>query len=159
MKNMFNSSVPAATNALNTHLRVASKIRAAIQSGDFQEKLPTEDEFTQMYSVDRGVVRRALKVLRDEGAIETVQGLGSYVAGTGDRRPILERLRELLISDGYKPGDRLPTMREMCTRLGVSRPTLRHALAQLEGQGIVHISTNTRRGHTLLRPLTDKEAP
>lgn len=157
MRYMYNSSAPAGTNAPGTYLRVASRIRVAIRNGDIQEKLPTEVELTQMYAVERNLIRRALKVLREEGTIETVQGLGSFVTGTGDRRPVLQRLREFLISGGYKPGDRLPTLREMAKKLDVALPTARRALAQLEGQGIVHISTNTRRGHTLLALPTDKE--
>lgn len=153
---MYNSSPPG-VNARDTYLRVANQIRTAIRRGDFQEKLPTEGEFSQMYTMDRSSIRRALKVLRDEGTIETVQGLGSFVAGTGDRRPVIQRLRDLLISGDYKPGDQLPTLREVARKLDVSMPTARKALAQLEGQGVVHISSNTRRGHTLLTPLTDKE--
>lgn len=157
MQYMYNPSPPAGANARGTYLRVASRMRAAIRNGDFQEKLPTEGELAQMYGVDRSLIRRALKVLREEGAVETVQGLGSFVAGTGDRRPVLERLRELLLSGKYQPGDRLPTQRQMAKELSVSLPTVRTALAQLAGQGIVHISSNTRRGHTLLTLPTDKE--
>lgn len=157
MRHMYNSSHSAGVNARGTHLRVASRMRTAIRNGEFQEKLPAEGDLAQTYGVDRSSIRRALKALRDEGTIETVQGLGSFVAGTGDRRPVLQRLRELLLSGGYKPGDRLPTLRAMAQNLGVSLPTARKALAQLEGQGIVHISSNTRRGHTLLALPTDKE--
>lgn len=159
MADMYNSSPSGGANARGTYLYVASQIRAAIRRGDFPEKLPTEGDFAETYATDRSSIRRALKVLRDEGTIETVQGLGSFVAGTGDRRPVLQRLRDLLISGGYRPGDRLPSLREMARELDVSMPTARKALAQLEGQGVVHISTNTRRGHTLLTPLTDKERP
>jgi GntR family transcriptional regulator, phosphonate transport system regulatory protein len=47
------------------------------------------------------------------------------------------------ISDGhYRPGDKLPTEAQLAARFGVNRHTVRHALAALAQQGIVH----SRRG-------------
>ncbi|QYK40626.1 MAG: phosphonate metabolism transcriptional regulator PhnF [Paracoccaceae bacterium] len=42
----------------------------------------------------------------------------------------------------YAPGDRLPTEAKLSARFGVNRHTVRHALAQLAEQGLVH----SRRG-------------
>lgn len=47
---------------------------------------------------------------------------------------ILNQLREFVIANGLKPGDRLPSERELAARLGVSRPTLRLALNWLSEQ-------------------------
>ncbi len=42
----------------------------------------------------------------------------------------------------YRPGDKLPTEAQLAARFGVNRHTVRHALAELTAQGIVH----SRRG-------------
>jgi len=52
---------------------------------------------------------------------------------------LMERLMQLIRSDEYKPGDRLPSIMSMTRRLGVGHPTLREALRKLEVVGIVEI--------------------
>ncbi len=62
------------------------------------------------------------------------------------------RLAELILSEsrraGQGPGSRLPTERQLATDLGVTRSSVRHALAMLEAQG--RISREVGRG-TFLR--------
>ena len=50
-----------------------------------------------------------------------------------------EQLREMVVSGGLTPGDRLPPERELCGRLGVSRTVVREALNLLEARGLVSI--------------------
>lgn len=50
-----------------------------------------------------------------------------------------EQLREMVVSGGLAPGDRLPPGRELCGRLGVSRTVVREALNLLEARGLVSI--------------------
>lgn len=45
---------------------------------------------------------------------------------------------ELLILQGIlRPGERLPSERELSDRMGVSRPSLRDAVAELQGRGLI----------------------
>ena len=53
------------------------------------------------------------------------------------------RLVELLLSDGYRPGDRLPSERELASLLSVSRGSLRQALVALEIDRVVEIRSNS----------------
>lgn len=46
------------------------------------DKLPTEDELSRQFMVNRHTVRRALSDLQDKGIVESTQGRGSFV-----RRP------------------------------------------------------------------------
>jgi GntR family transcriptional repressor for pyruvate dehydrogenase complex len=53
------------------------------------------------------------------------------------RKDAVGRLEELLATGQWKEGDRLPSEREFAEQLGVSRGTLRQALAALENAGKV----------------------
>jgi GntR family transcriptional regulator len=46
-------------------------------------------------------------------------------------------LRSLIESGTYQPGSQLPSENELAIQLGISRPTLREALRNLEQQGII----------------------
>jgi len=48
-----------------------------------------------------------------------------------------EVLRSRLMSGEYLPGSRMPTERELCVELGISRTALRPALRALETQGLL----------------------
>lgn len=48
-----------------------------------------------------------------------------------------ETLRSLVQSGGYAPGERLPSEHSLSSQLGISRPTLREALHQLEEEGAI----------------------
>lgn len=53
-------------------------------------------------------------------------------------KTITERLREMILSNDYSVDDRLPTEPVLAKNLGVSRATLREALNQLEGEGLIY---------------------
>lgn len=59
---------------------VASALENDILKGNFQanEKLPTEEELMHRFQVSRNTIRRALKILADEGYVYQVQGSGLF---------------------------------------------------------------------------------
>jgi GntR family transcriptional repressor for pyruvate dehydrogenase complex len=68
------------------------------------------------------------------------------VSTTGRRQPrapiytsTAARIRELGITEGLEPGDRLPSERALAQRLGVSRTSLREALAALRIEGLIEV--------------------
>jgi GntR family transcriptional repressor for pyruvate dehydrogenase complex len=52
---------------------------------------------------------------------------------------LVERLGEFVIRTNLAPGARFPPERELAARLGVSRSSLRQALAVLEAQGFIEV--------------------
>lgn len=52
---------------------------------------------------------------------------------------VADQIRSLIDSEVFKPGDRLPSERELAEKLGVSRPTIREAMIALELSGVIEI--------------------
>ncbi|WP_093492601.1 GntR family transcriptional regulator [Streptomyces sp. 2112.3] len=128
-----------------TYLQISESLRQKIEKGAISEALPSEAELMRTYGVGRSTIGRALKTLKADGVIESLQGAGWYVSGTGDRRPLVDKVVEILRADGVKVGDVFPSEKELCERFGVSRTAVRSAIAQLEGRGLVAMGANRRR--------------
>lgn len=66
----------------------------------------------------------------------------------GARRPVEigERLKDLIVANGLKPGDRLPGERELMARFKASKSTIREALGALQAQGLVRTRTGPGGG-------------
>ena len=67
---------------------------------------------------------------------------------------IVEQVRALIRQGKLLPGDRLPSERELCTRFGVSRVTVREALRVLEAGGLVSIRVGARGGAFVTSPTS-----
>ncbi|GAA4511842.1 MULTISPECIES: FadR/GntR family transcriptional regulator [Nonomuraea] len=52
---------------------------------------------------------------------------------------LTERMLELIREGGHRPGDRLPSTRELSQRFAVTTPTLREALRRLEATGAIEL--------------------
>ena len=62
-------------------IKVAEDIESRIKSGLLTEgeKLPSEREMAENYSVSRNVVREALKMFNEKGLVDILTGKGAYV--------------------------------------------------------------------------------
>lgn len=56
---------------------------------------------------------------------------------------VAEQLQGLIDNSVIKPGERLPSERELAEQLGVSRPTIREAMIALELSGVIEIRTGS----------------
>ncbi|MFH9891340.1 GntR family transcriptional regulator [Streptomyces luteogriseus] len=92
------------------------------------------------HKVSRGVALRAFAVLRQEGLAEPSPGGRWRVVRPGplvDRRPLEQRIADIITADGLEVGQPLPSASRLAERFGVSRPTLAKALEKLEAVGIL----------------------
>jgi DNA-binding GntR family transcriptional regulator len=107
--------------------------------------MPSEAKLCTEYHVARNTLRRSLDQLAAEGLIVAQPGRGRVVAVDGDNqdsatpqyRSMAAELRAMIESGELGPGDSLPSESALAARHGVARGTARHALAELEGAGLV----------------------
>jgi len=67
---------------------------------------------------------------------------------------IVQQIRGLIRSERLRPGDRLPSERDLGERTGVSRVTIREALRVLEAGGLVEIKVGARGGAFVTTPTS-----
>jgi DNA-binding FadR family transcriptional regulator len=65
---------------------------------------------------------------------------------------VIAQIRRAILSGKYRPGDRLPTEREMAQQFGVSRVTVRDALRALEANGLVRVKVGGQGGPYVSEP-------
>jgi GntR family transcriptional regulator len=59
---------------------VCDLLRTELATGAYPDRvLPTEDALITKYGVSRGVIRKVLLILQEQGAIERVRGVGTFV--------------------------------------------------------------------------------
>ena len=58
---------------------------------------------------------------------------------------LLEQIQKMIISGVYKPGDRLPSVREFATEAGVNPNTMQRAMTELERIGLVYSNRTSGR--------------
>jgi GntR family transcriptional repressor for pyruvate dehydrogenase complex len=80
------------------------------------------------------------------------EGLFKTVSSSRVSQVIVEQIRLLLKEERLRPGDRLPSERELCVHFGVSRVTVREALRILEASGLVEIRVGARGGAFVTTP-------
>src|SRR5213595_456802 len=65
---------------------------------------------------------------------------------------VIAQIRRAILSGQYRPGDRLPTERDMAQQFGVSRVTVRDALRALEAHGLVRVKVGGQGGPYVSAP-------
>jgi len=65
---------------------------------------------------------------------------------------IVDQIKQLISNGELKPGDRIPSERELATMLGVSRPSVREAIMVLEAMGFLE---SRQGGGTYVKALTE----
>jgi len=80
------------------HEQVAAQIRQAIADGEAKPggRLPPARHLAAVMGVNTNTVLRALRLLRDEGLLELVQGRGIRVTGTPERSAVFTKVAELV---------------------------------------------------------------
>lgn len=62
------------------YVQLAGILRERIRAGEIGPRVPSITKLAEEAEVSPATVKRALKILRDEGVIVTVRGRGTFVA-------------------------------------------------------------------------------
>jgi GntR family transcriptional regulator, transcriptional repressor for pyruvate dehydrogenase complex len=91
-------------------------------------------------------------------ATDTRTDLDIYQAVSTNRmsEAIVDQIRGLIRDARLRPGDRLPSERDLGERTGVSRVTVREALRVLEASGLIEIRVGAKGGAFVTAPSTAK---
>jgi len=127
---------------------ITDALRTRIADGEFApgSTLPSEAKLCMEYHVSRNTLRRSLDQFAAEGLIVAQPGRGRVVrttsgegqdSATPQYRSMAAELHSMIESGELGPGDALPSESALAERFGVARGTARHALAELEGAGLV----------------------
>lgn len=154
------NSMDDATNVTRRDLfdALAHPLREQIRAGDLAagSLLPSESELARAAGTKRYSIRKALSLLQREGLIEPVPGRGWAVLDQDAGTSLLPRFREIAddlraaVEAGQLPvGAVLPSEADLVAEHGVSRATVRRALALLEADGL--ISTHPGKGRYVRR--------
>jgi GntR family transcriptional regulator len=78
--------------------QILAQLRARLQTGEFDQRFPTDEQLVSEYGVSRQTVREAVRRLAEEGRLERVRGRGTRVRSfeqvAGSLSSLYEQVRE-----------------------------------------------------------------
>jgi GntR family transcriptional repressor for pyruvate dehydrogenase complex len=95
-------------------------------------------------------------VVAPRGPIRADGDLYKTVSSNRMSEAIVQQIRGLIRSEQLRPGDRLPSERDLGERMGVSRVTVREAMRVLEAGGLIEIRVGARGGAIVTSPSSTK---
>ncbi|QNP72193.1 GntR family transcriptional regulator [Streptomyces roseirectus] len=141
--------------ALPPYQRIAAKIREQIERGELQpgDHIPSVREIMRTEGVTTATATRVAAVLRAEGHVESVPGIGTVVTVPRKLTAGSDRLQMLRAGGtGFEPGERVeivsadlvPAPDDVAAALGVDEgaPTVRRRRRYLDDEGVVTVSTS-----------------
>ena len=139
-----------------TFLKIADALRSDIEAAPEAVELPALAEVMERFGVSRGLALRAFGVLRSDGLAEPVPGgrwrviRGGQSAG---RRSLTEQICDVMLTDdSVAVGKPFLSASKLAERLGVARPTVAKALAELEAAGLLSESRQGKARTVLALP-------
>lgn len=95
---------------------------------------------------------------RTETVIDTFPRFDALERATRLSDRVADSILELITSATLRPGDRLPSERDLAARFGVSRTAVREALRSLTAKGVITIGSGGRASIARVKPDTASEA-
>lgn len=96
-------------NPIPLHVQLKEILRKEIEKGHYTEKIPSERELMDQFSVSRTTVREAVSALVREGVLEKIHGKGTFITNhqVNEWLGNIRGFSETIESMGMKPGIQL----------------------------------------------------
>lgn len=118
------STASSANPALPLYRQVAGKLQTSLESGEFaaNEPLPAERDLALAYKVSRDTVRKAIRLLEEQGVLYSDHGRGTFVAPETVRE--MSRFLDSFTADtlrrGGTPGQRILLMEQVAASMALA---------------------------------------
>lgn len=109
--------------------------------------MPTKADLAFHIGVSKGTMQNVFRELEDLGYLESKQRIGTYIKDrkskkeigklTSKRELAVEIIKKYISENGFEKGDILTSSRNLAKILGLSNTTIRLAMVNLLGQGIL----------------------
>ncbi|SER46797.1 GntR family transcriptional regulator [Parafannyhessea umbonata] len=121
--------------------QVMDSIKDDVDSGKYQtgQRIPSEGELSQIYSVSRITVRRAVSELVDRGYLTKMRGKGTFVSRPKLERKICQTSEVQSFSDTCAEGNRVPGAKVLGVELVEAHASVAAFLGLAEGERLVHV--------------------
>ncbi|MFG1964344.1 GntR family transcriptional regulator [Nonomuraea sp. NPDC049028] len=128
--------------------QISAIIRSRVATLSPGDPVASEAEIQREFGVARTTARRAIRVLRDEGLIHTVQGGGTFVGALNEaprvsrKIPLYQHiaadLAQRIMAGELRPRRPIPGETALLQQHDVARETIRRAMALLREQGWIY---------------------
>lgn len=128
---------------------LANWITLSLECGKIHpfDLLPLKADLACHICVSQGTVQNAFRMLEDDGYVESKQRIGTYIKDTkssidtekltSKRELAIEIVKKYLSENGYKPQDKLISVRQLSRITGITNTTLRMAVSHLVKNGVL----------------------
>ncbi|WP_055481718.1 GntR family transcriptional regulator [Sphaerimonospora mesophila] len=130
------------------YMQLAEILRMRLRDRPAGAPMPSEVAIQLEFGVARTTARRAIRVLREEGLVYTVQGMGAFVGRpdeatrTPRKVPIYRQMADEIIArilrGELRPLRPVPSETTLVQQYGVARETARQVAALLRREGWVY---------------------
>lgn len=111
-------------SAMPLYEQICNNIRETIASGKYKpgDLLPSEAEYQKAFGVSRITVRRALKVLCEQGILRGVQGKGTYINDLYSKDwTIMRSFSNDVIAQGHVPSTKILRFKKIKASLSMAK--------------------------------------
>lgn len=149
------SKLPDFKNSTGTKDNILAKwleqwIQNGLKEGKLRKNdlLPRKSDLAFYLGISVGTVQNAIRFVEDSGCVESKQRIGTIIRNIDDTESQLRKqtskrdqaiatLKKIIIKNGYKVGEALPSSRELAKLIGSASNTTRLALEHLASLDII----------------------